>query len=413
MSSRLGRLAVLLITLSACQGMHACGIGGPARAHGPPASWVPVFDGRDTHRRRIPVRLAAVAAGLHDVTDLEFAPGDPRTLYVLERDGVGRWVSLTDGRTGRWLEVPGTRCSGCGLLGLAFHPRFRENGRLFVEAVVERAGRRVCQLAEWKVPFGKTPRARPPVRERTVLEVPAPAPGHDGGRLAFGPKGDLWMALGDGPGADRGARTPKSLFNDVIRIDVDHPAPNRAYGIPKDNPFVHRGGKRPEVFAYGLHAPSRISFAPPGRPVVADAAHVEWEEVDLVPPGADLGWRRREGRHCYPPFRICNHYGTVDPVYEYGYCDGREIVGGYVYTGRAIPGLTGRYVFGDHVTGRLWAIDLPPSPVPTPPLARVRSLGRWPIEPSTFGRAPDGTLYLADDASGRILRIDPPGGHRD
>lgn len=353
------------LAVSACHPLHGCGIGGPAAgARGNPAAWAPAFTGRDAKRPRIDVRLTEVAGGINQVTDLAFAPGDPTTLYALQKGGVGRWLSLAGGKTGRWLKVTVRTASEEGLLGLAFHPRFPENGRLFLDYVVRRGGRDVSQVAEWRVPPGRTPRQAAPVLERVLLEVVQPYADHDGGQLAFGPDGYLYVGVGDGGsrgdphgnGQDRG-----TLLGSLLRLDVDHPADGKAYGIPKDNPFVGQAGVRP-----------------------------------------------REGRHCYPPGRLCNRDGTVDPVYEYGRDEGQSVVGGFVYTGDAIPALKGLYVFGDFVAGRLWAIALPASPVPPEPLPLVHALGRWPMTPSTFGRGPDGARYVGDFTSGRILRIDPP-----
>ena len=235
------------------------------------------------------------------------------------------------------------------------------------------------------------------------MTVFQPYANHDAGQLAFGPDGMLYIGWGDGgfrndpkgSGQDR-----QTMLGAMLRVDIDNPDGGRAYGIPADNPFVNDAGTLDEIYAIGLRNPWRYSFAPDGRLVVADVGQDLWEEVSIVPAGGNLGWNLREGFHCFPPGGSCpSDEPLVEPIYEYGRDDGNSITGGFVDTS-GDEKLNGLYVFGDFVTGRLWAIDLPESGTATP-----RALGRWPILPSTFGQDTQGRVYVADFGSGTIYRI--------
>jgi glucose/arabinose dehydrogenase len=162
---------------------------------------------------------------------------------------------------------------------------------------------------------------------------------------------------------------------------------------------------RPEIWAWGLRNPWRFAFDPKGRLVVADVGQNTLEEVSLVQRGDNLGWKVREASRCFDPPQGCNTKGLVDPIYSYGREDGMSITGGVVYTGSAVPALAGRYVFGDFVTGRLWALALPDAPGAR--AADPVTLGRWGVLPSTFARDERGEVYVADFAGGVLHRIDP------
>jgi glucose/arabinose dehydrogenase len=198
----------------------------------------------------------------------------------------------------------------------------------------------------------------------------------------------------------------------MLRLDVDAASPaspvdGRAYGIPADNPFVGQAGIPPETWALGLRNPWRFSFAPDGRMVLADVGQNAWEEVDIVSAGDNLGWKIREGSRCFAPTDGCATDGLVDPVYTYGHeQDGQSITGGYVYTGQAIPALAGKYVFGDFVSGRIWALDLPAE---LPGEATVHALGRFPAMWVTFGRDGAGELWVADFAAGVVYGLEAGG----
>ncbi|MCA9525852.1 MAG: PQQ-dependent sugar dehydrogenase [Myxococcales bacterium] len=383
-------------------GVVAFGIGSPpscarpAAVTGAPALDPPVFEGLDAKRPRVAVDLVPVATGIDQPTDIQAVPGQPGTLAVLMKGG--RAVRLAGGQVTPWFTVEVTDRSEMGLLGLAFHPRYAENRRFFLN--YSPAGARQTRVEEWL--DGSTPK---PVR--VLLTVEQPYANHDAGQLAFGPDGFLYIGLGDGGAADDPhghGQDLKTLLGSMLRIDVE-PRDGQPYGVPPDNPFVGRADARPEIWAYGLRNPWRYGFAPDGRLVVADVGQNLFEEVTVVGRGENHGWNRREADHCFPPGQACDATGLVDPVYTYTHAeDGSSITGGAVYTRTDIPDLQGKYVFGDFATGRLWAIDLPRDRAPVAP-EKATALGGWPINPSTFGVGHDGTLYVGDFRGQRILKL--------
>jgi len=383
--------AVTLMTLRA-----------PAEARAPR----PVFDGADTTRSRIPIRLVPVADGIERPTDIQPVPGRPGTLVVLSKTGAAHWIAGAE--RGEWFSIRVPTRSEQGLLGLTFHPGFAVNGRFFVHYTARGERSNLTRVEEWSAsavaPFSVGPKPA-----RVVLEVPQPYPNHNGGQIAFGPDGMLYIGLGDGGaandphghGQDRG-----SLLGAILRLDVDGGAP---YAVPKDNPFAGpraEDGVRPEIWAWGLRNPWRFAFAPDARMVVADVGQNRLEEVTLVAAGENHGWALREAARCFPPGARCSSAGLVDPVWQYPRGEGVSITGGYVYTGPA-KALAGRYLFGDFGSGRIWALTLPPPGAnkSVQPDSAVAALGRWPIQISTFGAGHDGSIYVADFGGGVIYRV--------
>lgn len=299
-------------------------------------------------------------------------------LFVADLPGVIRVIDA--GVNEPFLDITGrvvdlrTGYDERGLLGLAFHPKFRENGRFFVYySAPLRSGAPggwdyTSRISEFTTQAGDPGRADPG-SERVVLEVDQPQANHNGGSIAFGPDGYLYIPLGDGGGGrDVGPGHPpggngqdiETLLGKILRIDVGGAEP---YGIPADNPFVGRAG-RDEIYAYGLRNPWRMTFdAGTGRLFVADAGQNLWESVKIIVPGGNHGWNLREGNHAFDPE---NPYESpadlprtgrrgeplVDAIIEYPNANqpggiGQVVIGGYVYRGSALPGLVGRYVFGE------------------------------------------------------------------
>ncbi len=368
----------------------------------------PIFEGLDADRERIAVRLTPFLTDVAQVTDIQFAPavtGVEPWLVVLQKTGEGRRFALDGAPRGTLFTVPVVTGSEQGLLGLAFHPRFVQNGRFFVNATVRKGNEDVSQVQAWSMnPLDPSAPARP---GRVILEVVQPYPNHNAGQLAFGPDGMLYVGWGDGGWRNDPhghGQNRSTLLGAMLRIDVDREEQGRAYAIPRDNPFVGQKGVRPEIWAWGFRNPWRYGFAPDGRLVVADVGQDAWEEIDIVVRGGNYGWNIREGNHCFEPKEDCPAEGLADPIYEYGRDEGQSITGGYVYAGTRIPALRNLYVFGDFVSGRLWAIPLPADGAP---VKAAFTLAKWPILVSTFGRDPAGELYVADFASATIFRLDP------
>jgi glucose/arabinose dehydrogenase len=246
-----------------------------------------------------------------------------------------------------------------GLLGLAFHPRFKENGQFFVTYSLA-GDQRVEHLARFRVSRDDPNRADP-ASEELVLAVEQPFWNHNGGSIAFGPDGYLYWGLGDGGSRDDpfgNGQNLDTLLGKILRLDVDRRDGGQGYGIPADNPFVGNPDARGEIFAFGFRNPWQLAFdRATGKLWTADVGQDQWEEVDVVTKGGNYGWSLREGTR---PFgtRPEQDAELIDPVWEYDHQIGKSITGGFVYRGKAIPELTGAYLYGDFVSGRLWALKL-------------------------------------------------------
>jgi glucose/arabinose dehydrogenase len=240
--------------------------------------------------------------------------------------------------------------------------------------------------------------------ERVVVLIPQPYPNHNGGMIAFGPDGYLYIGMGDG--GSRGdpqnrAQNKDELLGKLLRIDVNSRVP---YGIPGDNPYV-RGEERPEVFAKGLRNPWRFSFdRENGDLWLADVGQDKWEEVNIVRKGGNYGWRVMEGFHCFNLQEPCGKENFIPPILEYDHQGGRcSIIGGYVYRGKAIPALVGVYIYGDYCSGEIFAV-------------RTAHGGRVGGEPwlllrtkshiSSFGEDDTGEVYVLDH-EGAVYQLAP------
>jgi hypothetical protein len=280
-----------------------------------------------------------------------------------------------------------------GLLGMAFHPDFRRNGRLYLNYTRRLDGATV--LAEYRRGASPDQASR---EERILMVVPQPYPNHNGGMVAFGPDGYLYVGLGDGgSGGDPGnrAQNPDELLGKILRIDVDHGDP---YGIPPDNPYSREGG-RPEIYALGLRNPWRFSFdSKTGELWAADVGQNKWEEIDRITKGGNYGWRLMEGTHCFSPVFFCQSSGLQVPLLEYSHEKGRcSIIGGYVYRGRTIDSLVGQYLYGDYCSGEIFAL---PSTQEGGTSRDPRLVLKTSLRISSFGEDAAGELYVLDHGGG-------------
>jgi glucose/arabinose dehydrogenase len=285
-----------------------------------------------------------------------------------------------------------------GLLGLAFHPRFHENGYFYVN-YTDRDGNTV--IARYTaIP---TADQADPLSEVRLLLVEQPYVNHNGGMLAFGPDGYLYIGLGDGGSAGDPLGNGQSLetwLGKILRIDVDRGEP---YAVPADNPFASQGGK-PEIWAYGLRNPWRFSFdSLSGDLYIGDVGQAEWEEVDFLaagsPGGVNFGWDYREGGHAYEG-EPSGSLSLNDPVAEYSHDLGCSITGGVVYRGMNLPEWQGVYLYGDYCNGNIWGLLRSPD-------------GTWQnqllfatgISISSFGVDEAGEIYLLDLRLGELYRL--------
>ena len=326
-------------------------------------------------------------------------------LFVAEQGGAVYIVKGSTVTKTPFLNIAGQVSGGSeqGLLGLAFHPNFPADNRVFVDYTNTTAvGNTV--VSSFRVDPG-SPNVVIPGSEVPILNVTQPYANHNGGGIAFGPDGDLYIALGDGgSGGDpqNHAQDLNSLLGKILRIDVDHPAGGKQYGIPTSNPFVGKAGAD-EIWLYGLRNPFRFSFdRTKGDLWIGDVGQNAWEEIDVARKGIgglNFGWRMMEGAHCYNPSSGCSTAGKTLPVVEYSHSFGCAVIGGNVYRGAAYPVLKGGYVFSDECSGNTWAVNA----AGTGPRALVKVAGA-PTGIAGYGESEAGELYAAD-LNGRIFRV--------
>jgi glucose/arabinose dehydrogenase len=349
-----------------------------------------------------PVALEEVVGDLASPLDLQQPDDGSNRLFVVEQAGRIRVVADGALLDPPFLDIRDRVASGgeTGLLGLAFHPAYAANGRFFVNYTRTAGGQLQSVIAELRADPAGANVADP--SETVLLTVDQPFANHNGGQLHFGPDGFLYVALGDGGGGGDplgNAQRLDTLLGKLLRIDVDGAAP---YAIPPDNPFAETTA-RGEIWAYGLRNPWRFSFdRATGRLFCGDVGQSTREEVDLIVPGGNYGWSVLEGALCFPPPAAeCDPTGFVAPIDEYGNDQGRTVIGGYVYRGARIAGLDGAYVFGDFVSGRVFALR--------------EAGGGWRRDElldtdrliSAFGQDRAGEIYVVDIGGGAVLALRP------
>jgi putative heme-binding domain-containing protein len=291
--------------------------------------------------------------------------------------------------------------------GFALHPHFARNGFVYVTYVPDQSRElpRGTRVSRFHVPPDGPMRCEPR-SERVILEWPSG--GHNGGCLKFGPDGLLYIATGDSSGiADQylTGQDLSSLAGKILRIDVDHPDPGKAYGIPKDNPFVSAKGARPEVWSYGLRQPWKMSFdRATGDLWTGNVGQDLWEQVYRIERGGNYGWSVLEGSHPFRPERPRGPTSILMPVIEHDHAGFRSITGGFVYHGRKLKGLQGSYIYGDYDTGRIWMFRYDRR---KKSVSDHRELYKSSLRLVGFGEDNAGELYLLDHMGGRISRLVP------
>ena len=245
-----------------------------------------------------------------------------------------------------------------GFLGLAFHPRYKTNGELFVYYTTTDTPH-TSVISRFRASKDDPNRADPKSEEE-ILRIPQPYWNHNGGTIVFGPDGYLYIGLGDGGLRDdpqKNGQNLGTLLGSILRIDVDHRDGERQYAIPKDNPFADRKDARGEIWAYGVRNIWRMAFDPETKALwAADVGQDLWEEVDLIVRGGNYGWNLREGKHKFGPNGSDARPDLIDPIYEYHHDVGKSITGGHVYRGKRVPELVGAYLYADYITGKVYAL---------------------------------------------------------
>lgn len=387
------RLPLLL----ACAGLSLASGSGASACSGNTPSGPPEGSG---------IALEEVVSGLSFPLYLTAPVGDLARLFVVEKTGGIRIVKNGVLLPEPFLDLSSQVSSGSeqGLLGLAFDPEYAVNGR-FVVHYTDLAGN--TALSRFQV--SADPDRADPASEQPILTAPQPASNHNGGQVAFGPDGFLYLGLGDGGGSgdpDGRGQGLSDLLGSILRIDVRAGDP---YTVPADNPFVGNPNARPEVWSYGLRNPWRFSFdRANGDLYIADVGQNQVEEVDVSTSadgagrGVNYGWSIMEGSRCFGASE-CNRTGLTLPVLEYSHQDGCSITGGYVYRGSAIPAVQGHYFYSDlcqrWVRSFRYADGEATEETSWPALVAGGSI-------VSFGEDAAGEMYIVE-AEGRVSRIVP------
>lgn len=380
-------------------------VGAPSPSASPPATPSPTRSVAtwDQH-----LTLTPIVTGLEAPVDLAWRADDPDALYVVEQAGRIRVIRGGALAPDPVLDIAGVVTAGGeqGLLGLAFPPG-PDDDRFFVYYTAI-DGEQV--VSSFRLDPANPDRALRD-SEQVILRMADPYPNHNGGSLAFGPDGYLYIGTGDGGGGGDplgSGRSLETLLAKILRIDVApgaRGADGQAYAIPDDNPFIDDPGALPEIWDTGLRNPWRFRFDRQSGDVwIADVGQGAWEEIDRAPAGEgglDFGWNTMEGTHCYGASTdTCDETGLTLPVAEYGHDEGCSVSGGAVYRGTALPGLVGQYVFADYCSGRFWVLDA----------AAVAAGTDEPVQPLVALDSNRNISAIADDAAGELYALDHAGG---
>ncbi len=364
----------------------ACGNGGPEGPIDPPPSTTPP---------PVELTVAVVASGLSAPLLLTAPPGDPR-LFVVEQGGRIRIINGGTLQPTPFLDLSDRVSNGGerGLLGLAFHPGFGRNGVIVVNYTDREGDTRVSTFRA-----GADPAVADPGSEQVVLSIAQPFGNHNGGHLAFGPDGMLYVGTGDGGSANdpqQNGQNPNRLLGKLLRVAIHD---DGGMSVPADNPFSGQAGKRAEIWASGLRNPWRFAFdREDGSLWIGDVGQGAREEVDHVASarGLNFGWQEWEGNRCTRG--SCSREGFTFPVHEYGHDDGCSITGGYPYRGKALgEALAGWYFFADYCGG--WVRSIAPG----------GAITEWPTlgghgQITSFGEDAEGELYIVVQG-GTVYRI--------
>jgi glucose/arabinose dehydrogenase len=381
---------------------------------------------------QLSVKLKLVADDLYGPVAMDAPKDGSGRIFICEQ--TGKIKVIKGGKTladpfldvSTKLDKPNKIYSEKGLLGIAFHPKYKNNGRFFIyfsAPSLNRSSDHKSILAEYKVSSANADIADM-ASEKIIMEIEEPEANHNGGQLAFGPDGYLYVGLGDGGGeGDKhgisgNSQDLNTQLGKILRIDINEPvqkiesaslfpaeSSKMPYMIPSDNPFVNSRNAKPEIWAYGLRNPWRFSFdRKTGKLFCGDVGQNKWEEVDIIEKGKNYGWRIMEGNHCYNPSSHCAQDGLVFPIAEYSHETGVSITGGFVYRGNNLPELQGKYVFADW-SGKMFYLE--------------ESNGKWSMQKlavkpgkendlglniNSFGEDESGEMYiLAQKFPGTLL----------
>lgn len=351
-----------------------------------------------------PYSLEVYASGFFQPVFAAAPPGNDGRLFVIER--AGKIIILQDGvqQETPFLDITDKVVSDGGeqgLLSMAFHPQFAENGRFFIYYTRLGAGIGDTFLEQYQV-SANDPQTADPNSAITLLQIEQPDTHHNGGQIAFGPDGYLYLGIGEADSNQRGGpQSLSSLWGKLLRLDVDRDMP---YAIPPDNPFVNTPEARPEIWAYGLRNPWRFAFdSQTGDLYIADVGNTAREEIDFQPAGvggSNYGWNLFEGTE---EVEAADKTDLIMPIYEYDHkaLGGCAIIGGYVYRGQEHPDLQGKYLFSDYCTGFIWALTNEGDGRFTV----NRLLRQEQINVSSFAVDQNNEVYIVDIRNGALYQL--------
>ncbi|WP_111977529.1 PQQ-dependent sugar dehydrogenase [Algibacillus agarilyticus] len=345
-------------------------------------------------------QLKTILTGFDKPTEIKFFPSSNNYALIAEKEGDLNFVNLDTKKHYVIHTLAVDSAVEKGLLGVDFHPQFNKKPYLFIN-YNPAEGEQRTRVSRFNLTLNTDQRYQL-THEKIIIEIDQPYPNHNGGQVAFGPDGYLYIGMGDGgSGGDpegHGQNT-QTLLGNMLRIDINTPQ-DTPYAIPKDNPFVGKAGFRPEIWAYGVRNPWRFSFAGETL-IVADVGQSKSEEVSVVKKGQNLGWNIMEGNHCFKPKKACDQTALTLPKLTYGRDDGLSITGGYVYKGKLIPELYNHYIYADFILGGVWSSAFPALNSST------KLFTATGINLSTFALDAKGEIYSADYASGDIYQFVP------
>ncbi|HEX9759247.1 MAG TPA: PQQ-dependent sugar dehydrogenase [Nitrospiria bacterium] len=352
-----------------------------------------------------PIELKAIAKSLRSPVGLTHSRDHSGRLFIIEQGGTIRVLEEGKVLPEPFLDIRKQVDSGGekGLLGLAFHPQFSKNKKFYINYTRTRKGLHTV-ISEFKT--GRNKNQADPKSQRILMTIPQPYGNHNGGNIAFGPDGYLYIGMGDGGSANdpqNNGQKLSTLLGKMLRIDVDQKGKEKPYSIPPDNPFLNRKDAEPEIWAPGLRNPWRFSFDfSTGLLYAGDVGQSAREEINIVQSGKNYGWRTMEGTICTPRVkRNCKKQGLVLPIWDYPRSQGTTVIGGFVYRGHSIPNLCGTYLYADFGNGKIFGFR-PNNKKPK----EVKTLLETGRLISSFGEDEKGELYITD-LKGDILQLIP------
>ena len=348
-------------------------------------------------------------------------PGDgTNRLFIVEQSGVIKVVNIIDTGNSSQFETNGVESTSevfldlenkvatnggeLGLLGLAFHPNYENNGLFYVNYTTGSPLRTI--ISQFSV-SAQNPNQADPESEVILIELNQPTTIHKGGQLVFGPNdGYLYISLGDGGpgfGGDGKSQDLTNLFGSILRIDVNNPEGENLYGIPQDNPlFNNTSGFREEIYAYGFRNPWRISFdSVTGDLWCGDVGQSTREEINIIKSGLNYGWPIMEGDQCFDPPEGCDTTGLEPPLLAYARGQGGTVIGGIVYYGEKLPSLFGLYIYADFFVGRVWALEFDGANF----VDNTRLVQFIPFSIVALGTDEQGEIYIAS-FDGKIYQLE-------